>query len=89
VCVPNCPVSRLPSSADPSPASSSKGTSLAFQKRAKLKELFHPQTRFILITSGSEASDELLGFASFRFDVEDTVDSLEYADEPMADVLYM
>jgi len=50
--------------------------------------MFEPQTRFLLITA-SDPNERLLAFASFRFDVEDTLESMEYEDEPMADVLYM
>jgi hypothetical protein len=74
---------------------SSQGSSLSYTKQDKLNELFDPQTRFLLVTTRSRSAkpasppEQLLAFASFRFDVEDTVDSMEYEDEPMVDVLYM
>ncbi|KAJ9122560.1 hypothetical protein QFC22_001989 [Naganishia vaughanmartiniae] len=75
------------------------GTSLATPKDEKLEELFDPATRFIIYTSvplESSAADSqsfekenLLGFASIRFDTEDTLDSQEYEDGARATVVYM
>ncbi len=66
---------------------SSTGTSLAYEKKEKLEEIFDATTRFVLATSPPDGP--LSAFASFRFDMEDTADSLEYEDEPLVDVLYM
>ncbi|KAJ9098688.1 hypothetical protein QFC21_004336 [Naganishia friedmannii] len=75
------------------------GTSLATPKDEKLEELFDPATRFIIYSSvplGSDAADsdnfaqdKLLGFASIRFDTEDTLDSQEYEDGVRATVVYI
>lgn len=77
----------------------SAGTSLATPKDEKLEELFDPATRFIIYTSvplEASAADsdhfdkkKLLGFASIRFDTEDTLDSQEYEDGVCAAVVYL
>ncbi|KAJ9109692.1 hypothetical protein QFC19_001922 [Naganishia cerealis] len=75
------------------------GTSLATSKGEKLEELFDPATRFAIYTSETSESPaleldnleghKLLGFASIRFDTEDTLDSQEYEDGIRAAVVYI
>lgn len=67
----------------------SAGTSLAYTKPDKLAELFDSLSRFVLVNEQTDPDSPLLAFASFRFDMEDTADSLEYEDEPLAEVLYV
>jgi hypothetical protein len=69
----------------------SAGTSMATPKDEKMQELFDPATRYIayLAEPTDQKTGRLLGFASIRFDTEDTLDSQEYEDGEQTMVVYM
>ncbi|GMK56001.1 hypothetical protein CspeluHIS016_0210570 [Cutaneotrichosporon spelunceum] len=70
---------------DANMASLSAGSSLAHSRVAKMAEMFDPDARFLILTSCERMPgampptprrvefDDVLGFASFRFDTEDTM----------------
>ena len=59
----------------------------------KKRELFDPATRYVVYlaeTGPSHApAQTVLGFASIRFDTEDTLDSQEYENGEQTTVVYM
>lgn len=46
------------------------GTSMQHSRAEKLEEMFHPDARYLVAQGGN---GELHGFASFRFDTEETM----------------
>lgn len=65
---------------------SAEGTSLETDEEDKREELFHPDSRLFCLAPDFPG---LTGFAAVRFDMEDTAESLEYADGKKVQVLYM
>ena len=59
----------------------------------KKQELFDPATRYVLYLAvnspGRQPLEKVLGFASIRFDTEDTLDSQQYEDGEQTTVVYM
>lgn len=60
---------------------------MATPKSEKMEEMFDPAARYITYLSTDD--EGLVGFASFRFDTEDTLDSQEYEDGARTTVVYM
>lgn len=56
-----------------------------------MQELFDPATRYIvyIAETAEPSANRVLGFASIRFDTEDTLDSQEYEDGVQTTVVYM
>lgn len=59
----------------------------------KKQELFDPATRYVVYLAetppAQPKAEKVLGFASIRFDTEDTLDSQEYEDGEQTTVVYM
>lgn len=55
-----------------------------YDAQEKRTELFHPESRFLIVRQGS---DPPLGYCIFRFDTEETA-SEEEGEDDMCDVVY-